>query len=116
MHEKRSIDGGSPAYWKELKEGYQLVEKYRATKAKAEREPTHYGYGPDEDGGFREIEDNLGLWEKVDEAQEALLANSRARIILTSHGLTIDKNGSILNNKGRFAKAKEMPVFGNRGK
>jgi hypothetical protein len=112
MKERRSIDGGSPAYWQELKEGYTLIGHYRQARLNAEGSPTHYGYNMNEDGEFGEIEDNLGPWDKVDEARKAVVGHRAARTILTSHKLRIEEE-SVYNREGFFAKAKDIPVFGN---
>jgi hypothetical protein len=113
MKEKpKSIDGGSQKYWQEVAEGYRLVGRYRQARLHAESEPTHYGFNMNEDGVFEEIEDNLGPWEKMDEAREAAARHRAARTILTSHKLTVDENGSVYNQQGRFATSKDIPVFG----
>ena len=54
-------DAGGSRYWDELREGYQLAERYRNTLAQAEKAPMYYARGYDQDGEPYGIHENLGI-------------------------------------------------------
>jgi hypothetical protein len=114
---KPGIDDGSPRYWQELQEGYQLIERYRQTLKSAEKAHMFYARGYSVDGEPSGIHENLGPWEAVDEAAAAL-ANSKAAIrILQAHTLTVEQlspeGGVIIRNKeGYDVRSREIPILG----
>jgi hypothetical protein len=110
------IDTGSSRYWDELREGYQLVERYRKSLRCAERSPMYYATGYDEDGRPRGITENLAPWEVVDQAAEELLSNQAAVRILKAHKLTVEQlsveGGVVIRNaEGDFVRSEGMPIF-----
>jgi hypothetical protein len=111
-----NIDTGSPRNFDELRQGYQLIDRYRKTLAKAEEAPMYYARGYDQDGEPYGIHENLAPWDAVDEAAQALAESQAARKIMQAHQLTVEQlspeGGVVIQNaEGYAVRSREIPVF-----
>jgi hypothetical protein len=79
------VGKGGARYWQELKEGYQLIERYRKALASAERAPMYYARGFNQDGEPYGITENLAPWDAVDEVADVLGKSKAAVRIMTAH-------------------------------
>jgi hypothetical protein len=110
------VDKGGPRYWQELKEGYQLIERYRKTLRCAERAPMYYASGYNQDGEPYDIHENLGPWDAVDEAGDVLAKSQAAVRIMKAHKFTIEQvslqEGTLIRNaEGEFVRSKDIFVL-----
>jgi len=115
------VDKGSPRYWQELKEGYQLIERYRKKLVCAERAPMYFASGYNQDGEPYGIHENLGPWDAVDEAADVLAKSQAAVRIMKAHKFTIEQvslqGGTLIRNaEGEFVRSKDIFVQKNERK
>jgi hypothetical protein len=111
-----NIDTGSPRHFDALRQGYQLLDRYRKTLAKAENAPMSSARGDDQDGEPSGIHENLAPWDAVEEAAQALAESQAARSIMQAHPLTVEplspEGGVVIRNaEGYAVSSREMPVF-----
>ena len=109
-------DASGSRYWDDLREGYQLAERYRDTLAQAEKAPMYYARGYDQDGEPYGIHENLAPWDAVDEAADALAKSQAAVSLLKAHKFSVDQlsaaGGFVIRNiEGNFVSSREMPIF-----
>ncbi|NTI26848.1 hypothetical protein G6M87_32060 (plasmid) [Rhizobium rhizogenes] len=83
----KSIDGGSPEYWRQRTEGFRLIREAERAYERVKRPPAYISGGYDEDGDVIPLE-NLGPWDAMDEAIKAIEANETAVDILVAQRRT----------------------------
>ena len=83
----KHIDGGSPEYWRQRTEGFRLIHQAERAYARVQPAPQYKSGGYDEDGDVIPIE-NLGPWDDMGAAIEALEANETAVDILVAQRRT----------------------------
>jgi hypothetical protein len=110
------VDKGGPRYWQELKEGYQLIERYRKTLKEAERAPMYYASGYNQDGEPYGIHENLGPWDAADEAADELRKSQAAVRIMMAHKFMIEQispeGGTLIRNaEGDIVRSKDIFVL-----
>jgi hypothetical protein len=93
------LDGSSPNYWQQQREGFKRINEYREALVLAEQEKT------------------LALYEKTDPKLDAVASHPGAVRILKAWGIIVQRPNwesqpVILNKSGSYAKASEIPVFG----
>src|SRR4051812_7233333 len=110
------IDGGSPTYWQEQKEGFALIKDYRRILVRAERSPSYYG-SYDSEGNVAWVYENIGPWDKAEELHGRLVKHPGAVRIFRANKFRVEapKEGyepRLLNNKGVRPRSWEIPIFG----
>jgi hypothetical protein len=105
MHEtgtviRRQVDGGSKQYWREQREGFVKVTRLHEAFVLAEQN---------------------GWVDRMDAALIESASHPGAVRILRAFGLRMsrpyfDSYPALLNEKGRYATAREIPVFGKASK
>lgn len=83
----KPIDGGSPEYWRQRTEGFRLIHQAERAYARVQHAPQYISGGYDEDGDVIPIE-NLGPWDDMGAAIEAIEANETAVDILVAQRRT----------------------------
>lgn len=83
----RTIDGGSPEYWRQRKEGFRLIREAERAHERVQRAPMYISGGYDEDGDVIPLE-NLGPWDAMDAAIRAIEADETALDILLAQRRT----------------------------
>ncbi len=83
----RYIDGGSPEYWRQREEGFRLIHQAERAHQCVQDAPQYLFGGYDEDGDVIPIE-NLGPWEDMGAAIQAIEANETAVDILIAQRRT----------------------------
>ncbi|KAA3497940.1 hypothetical protein DXM27_24665 [Rhizobium rhizogenes] len=81
------IDGGSPEYWRQRKEGFRLIREGERAHERVKRAPMYLSGGYDQDGDAIPVE-NLGPWDSMDAAISAVEANETAVDILVAQRRT----------------------------
>ncbi len=82
------IDGGSPDYWRQRKEGFRLIHEAERALRRAERAPLYIAGDWDEAYGDYEPIENLAPFERMDDAIRAIEANETAVDILVANRRT----------------------------
>jgi hypothetical protein len=94
------LDGGSPKYWEQQREGFQRIAEWRDAVALAEKECSHV------------------LYEKADELMAAVVASPGAVRILGAHKLRVHRpywnSWPVILGKNGYATAREIPIFGEK--
>lgn len=83
----KTIDGGSPEYWRQRTEGFRLIRQAERAYEYARQAPQYISGGYDEDGDVIPIE-NLDPWDDMDAAIQAIEANETAVDILVAQRRT----------------------------
>ncbi|AQQ08160.1 hypothetical protein B0E33_30520 (plasmid) [Roseibium algicola] len=86
INQVNTIDGGSAAYWAELREAYQVIASVQFRLDALKTEPQYCGFV--DAYGEQEVFENVEPWDRLAAAQEALKANPRALTILEASGRT----------------------------
>lgn len=79
----KTIDGGSPEYWRQRTEGFRLIHEADRAYECVQQAPQYISGGYDEDGDVIPVE-NLDPWDEMDAAIKAIEANETAVDILVS--------------------------------
>ena len=92
------LDGGSPKYWEQQREGIKRIKEYREALVHAEQ------------GG------TLSAYENIDPHTDAVAAHPGAVRILKAWGITVKRNSPdgepvVLNKQGVYALSKDIPIF-----
>lgn len=82
------IDGGSPQYWQERKQGFRLVHEAERAAKRLENAPMYLRGRWDEEYGDYEPVENLAPVEAMDEAIQAIEADETAVSILVAQRRT----------------------------
>lgn len=83
----RTIDGGSPDYWRQRAEGFRLIREAERAHERVMHAPMYVSGGYDEDGDVIPVE-NLGPWDAMDAAIRAIEVNQTAVDILVAQRRT----------------------------
>lgn len=81
------IDGGSAEYWRQRTEGFRLIHEAERAYERVQRAPQYISGGYDEDGDIIPVE-NLGPWDAMDAAIQAIEADETAVDILVAQRRT----------------------------
>lgn len=82
------IDGGSPEYWRQRKEGFRLIHEAERAFRRAQGAPLYIAGDWDEEYGDYEPIENLAPFERMDDAIRAIEANETAVDILVANRRT----------------------------
>ncbi|KAB2756656.1 hypothetical protein [Brucella anthropi] len=81
------IDGGSAEYWRERKHAFRLIREAELAAQRVADAPMYLHGGYDEDGDVIAIE-NIGPYDDMEEAIQAIEANATAVSILVAQRRT----------------------------
>jgi len=79
-----TIDGGSAEYWRNRKQGFRLIREAELAAERLETAPMYIAGRWDDDYGDYEPIENLGPWERMDDAIRAIAADETALSILVA--------------------------------
>ena len=79
-----AIDGGSPEHWRQRKEGFRLIRVAERAAERLEGAPAYIAGAWDEEYGDYEPIENLGPFDAMADALQALPANETAVSILVA--------------------------------
>ena len=83
----KTIDGGSPEYWRQRTEGFRLIHNAERAYERVRLAPQFISGGYDDDGDVTPVE-NLGPWDDMDAAIQDIEANETAVDILDAQRRT----------------------------
>lgn len=83
----KTIDGGSPEYWRQRTEGFRLIHAAERAYERVDGAPQYIFGGYDEHGDVIP-EENFGPWDDMDAAIKAIEANETAVDILVAQRRT----------------------------
>ncbi|GGB11153.1 hypothetical protein GCM10011491_43870 [Brucella endophytica] len=83
-----TIDGGSAEYWRQRKQGFRLIREAERAAKRLETAPTYIAGGWNDDYGDYEPVENLGPFDRMDEAIRAIEADETAISILVAQRRT----------------------------